>query len=176
MLTVVEITDRNEIDLLISLIVEMILCLISLELFEPLIDCILNDLVLARISIDIDVIEDRENLSRRLIGTQIFVVKIEGDKSRVALLYERIDAKIGDVIKAQSVNDYEVYDLRENIRQRHSVKAFRQELSCKIADKRYRHRECQKQDRLVGDILLLNEAVYHRNGADHDEDRDNDIS
>ena len=49
-LAVVEITDRNEIDLLISLIVEMILCLIPLELFEPLKNRLLDDLMLARIS------------------------------------------------------------------------------------------------------------------------------
>ena len=74
------------------------------------------------------------------------------------------------------MNDYEVYDLRENIRQRHSVKAFRQELSGKITDEGNRHREGQEQDRLVGNILLLNEAVYHRGSADKDEHRDDDIS
>ena len=77
MLAVVQITYRNKIDLIAGLIVEMILSLISLELFEPLIDCILNDLVLARTGIDINVVEDRENLPRGFIGPQIVIVKVE---------------------------------------------------------------------------------------------------
>ena len=74
------------------------------------------------------------------------------------------------------MNDYEVYYLCKNIRQRHRVNAFRQELSGKITDERNRHRESQEQDRLVGNIILLNKAVDHRDSADQDKYRDDDIS
>ena len=66
-LAVVQITDRDKIDLIAGLIVEMVLCLISLELFKPLEDRLLDDLMPARISIDIDVVEDRENFPRGFI-------------------------------------------------------------------------------------------------------------
>ena len=68
MLAVEKITDGNEIDLIFCLVVEVIFCLIPFELFEPFEKCVLHFLMLGRTGIDFDIVKDRENIFRTVIG------------------------------------------------------------------------------------------------------------
>ena len=91
-LSVVEIAYRNEVDLITDFIVNAVLVLVSLEVFEPCESSIFNLNISSCIRVDVDVVEHWEDFPGHLVWTQIIVVKVEWHEARIALVYERIDA------------------------------------------------------------------------------------